>query len=130
MPRSPPVPPASPAAAPEVEVRFRLRIRRGEEIAIGPGKIALLEAIRDHGSITQAAREIGMSYRRAWLLLDELNRSLRQPATASAQGGTHGGGSLLTPEGEALVALYRDIERRACEACAEQLASLVQRLET
>jgi molybdate transport system regulatory protein len=128
MSRSPPTKPAAPAAAPEIEARFRLRIRRGEEIAIGPGKIALLEAIREHGSITQAAKEIGMSYRRAWLLLDELNRSLRQPATASAQGGTHGGGSLLTAEGETLVELYRDIERRAGLACAEQLAALVQRL--
>jgi molybdate transport system regulatory protein len=112
----------------KTEARFRLRVTRGDEIAVGPGKIALLEAIREHGSITQAAKEIGMSYRRAWMLLDELNRSLRKPATASAQGGTHGGGSLLTAEGEALIALYRDIERRAEQACSTQLASLLKLL--
>jgi len=103
-----------------------LRVQRGADIAIGPGKIALLEAIRDHGSITQAAKEISMSYRRAWLLLDELNRSLRKPATASNQGGSHGGGCLVTPEGEQLIALYREIERRAEQACSQQLVSLVK----
>lgn len=116
--------PAQPS--PGIEARFRLRVQRGPDIAIGPGKIALLEAIRDHGSITQAAKEIGMSYRRAWMLLDELNRSLRKPATASNQGGTRGGGSLLTAEGEQLIALYRDIERRAEQAASRQLASLVK----
>lgn len=120
-----PKPAASPPA-PKVQARFRLRVLRGDEIAIGPGKIALLEAIRAHGSITQAAKEIGMSYRRAWLLLDELNRALRKPATMSAAGGAHGGGCLLTGEGEALVAIYREIERRAEQACAPQLASLVK----
>lgn len=111
-------------AAPQA--RFRIRVTRGEEIAIGPGKIALLEAIREHGSITQAAREIGMSYRRAWMLLDELNRSLRKPATQSSPGGTHGGGSLLTPEGERLIELYREIERSAEQACAERLSQLLR----
>ncbi|MES2887815.1 MAG: ModE family transcriptional regulator [Pseudomonadota bacterium] len=112
--------------SPKIEARFRLRVTLGSDIAIGPGKIDLLEAIREHGSITQAAREIGMSYRRGWLLLDELNRSLRKPATACSQGGLRGGGCLLTPEGEALIALYREIEQRAEHACAQQLASLTQ----
>jgi molybdate transport system regulatory protein len=117
--------PASPAAPrPAIATRFRLRVTRGEDIAIGPGKIALLEAIRDSGSLTQAAKDIGMSYRRAWLLLDELNRSLRKPATAASQGGVHGGGSLLTPEGEQLVALYRAIEAQAAKACQAELKAL------
>lgn len=115
-----------PISQPKIDARFRLRVKRGDEIAIGPGKIELLEAIREHGSITQAAKEIGMSYRRAWLLLDELNRLLRKPATASSQGGAHGGGCVLTPEGEELIALYRAIEQRAEEACAQQLATLTR----
>jgi molybdate transport system regulatory protein len=108
------------------QLRFRVRVMRGEDIAIGPGKIALLEAIREHGSITVAAQSIGMSYRRAWLLLDELNRLLRKPATTSAQGGQHGGGSVLTPEGEELIELYRRIEEHAQEACAPEIARLLK----
>ena len=65
---------------------------KGETIAIGPGKVSLLEAVRKHGSISAAARSLDMSYRRAWLLIDELNRSLKSPATISEQGGQSGGG--------------------------------------
>ncbi|WKB52688.1 winged helix-turn-helix domain-containing protein [Eleftheria terrae] len=115
--------PESPA--PPAELRLRIRVTRGEDIAIGPGKIALLEAIREHGSITLAARQIGMSYRRAWMLLDEVNRSLRRPATTSAQGGQRGGGSVLTAEGETVVRLYREIERQAEQACAAQITALL-----
>jgi len=67
-------------------VRFRLRITAGKRIAIGPGKIALLEAIRETGSLTAAAKRLQMSYRRAWLLVDELDRSLETPAVESATG--------------------------------------------
>jgi molybdate transport system regulatory protein len=106
------------------DVRFRLRIRQGELLAIGPGKVALLEAIAEHGSISAAARSLGMSYRRAWLLIDELNRALREPATHSGPGGASGGGSQLTPVGERIVALYRGIEARAHDACAGQIREL------
>jgi molybdate transport system regulatory protein len=115
--------PAESAATPAV--RFRLRIQYNGRIAIGPGKIDLLEAVREHGSISAAARSIGMSYRRAWLLLDELNQSLSVPATTSEQGGQSGGGSALTAVGEQLIHLYRDIEARAQRACAKDIAELV-----
>jgi molybdate transport system regulatory protein len=111
------------------EVRFRMRIRKGEQIAVGPGKIALLEAVRENGSISAAARSLGMSYRRAWLLIDELNRSLKSPATISEQGGQSGGGCVLTPVGEDIVRLYRDVERIADSACAEQIAALTSLLK-
>ncbi len=107
------------------EVRFRLRIRHQDLLAIGPGKVELLEAIREHGSIAAAARSMGMSYRRAWLLIDELNRALREPATHSGHGGASGGGSGLTPVGERIVTLYRDIEATAQRACAPQLDGLL-----
>jgi len=97
--------------------RFRPRITDGGVIAVGPGKIALLEAIERTGSITAAAKSLDMSYRRAWLLLDELNGSLRKPAVDSAKGGQHGGGSVLTDGGRELIKLYRRIER-AAEAAA------------
>ena len=105
--------------------RFRLRVTSGDAIAVGPGKIDLLEAIAETHSITAAAKSIGMSYRRAWILVDQINAGLREPAVASAKGGEHGGGSRLTPVGEALVRRYRRIEARAAEACADDIAALL-----
>ena len=109
-------------------VQFRLRVRRGPHVAIGPGKIALLEAIALTGSITAAAKRLDMSYRRAWLLVDEMNACMRHPVVTTATGGKRGGGSRLTPTGEAAIALYRAIERRAAAAAAEELGQLVRLL--
>lgn len=106
--------------------RFRLRLYRGADVAIGPGKIALIEAIAQTGSISAAARRLGMSYRRAWLLVDALNRSLTAPAVVTAAGGTHGGGTVLTPVGEALVRHYRAVENTARVAAAADLAALTR----
>ncbi|WP_206956539.1 winged helix-turn-helix domain-containing protein [Trinickia acidisoli] len=106
-----------------------MRVRIGETVAVGPGKVALLEAIREHGSISAAARSLDMSYRRAWMLLDELNRSLTSPATLSEQGGANGGGCTLTPVGEKIIRVYRDIEDRARRNCATQIAALTALLQ-
>jgi molybdate transport system regulatory protein len=108
------------------EVRFRMRIRTGDTVALGPGKVALLEAVHEHGSISAAARSLGMSYRRAWLLIDELNRSLKSPATVSEQGGHSGGGCALTPVGENIVRLYREVEVQAEASCVTQIAALTR----
>lgn len=104
--------------------RFRLRLMRGRTIAVGPGKVDLLEAIDAAGSLTAAARALGMSYRRAWLLVEELNKSMREPAVDTAAGGRHGGGSVLTPSGRELLELYRRIEATAERAAAADLARL------
>lgn len=111
--------PAAPAQA-----RFRLRIRKGDDIAVGPGKIDLLEAIAHSGSITAAARALGMSYRRAWLLVDTMNRCFREPVVAAEAGGAQGGGTALTPLGRAIVAHYRAAEARAAEAAEAEIAAL------
>jgi molybdate transport system regulatory protein len=113
-------------AAPQLQLRIRVRV--GEVVAIGPGKIALLEAIREHGSISAAARSLAMSYRRAWLLLDELNRSLAEPAITTAQGGRRGGGASITASGEALLDLYRGIEHDALQATRRDTARLLRML--
>lgn len=105
--------------------RFRLRVTTGDEIAVGPGKISLLEAIGETGSLTAAAKRIEMSYRRAWLLLDQLNRSLKRPAVISVNGGEHGGGSELTDVGRKLIALYRGIEASAGQACAADIKRVI-----
>lgn len=111
------------------QVRWRMRIMRNNVIAIGPGKITLLEAVRDQGSITAAAKSLGMSYRRAWLLLDEINSSLANPATISSHGGARGGTSLLTEVGAQVIALYRRIEAQATAANAQELEALMKLLK-
>jgi molybdate transport system regulatory protein len=105
--------------------RFRPRVTDGARIAVGPGKIALLEAIEKTGSITAAAKSLDMSYRRAWVLLDELNRSLRVPAVDSSKGGQHGGGSALTKCGHELIGLYRRIESTAESASRADIKRLM-----
>ena len=83
---------------------------------IGPGKIDLLRKIHEHQSISAAAREMNMSYRRAWLLVDELNGLFRRPVVAKWMGGSSRGGATLTPTGEKLVASYDAVVRRADKA--------------
>jgi len=106
-------------------MKLRMRVSCGDAVALGPGKIALLEALDASGSITAAARRLGMSYRRAWLLVDELNAHLHEPAVATAQGGARGGGSRLTPTGRELLRLYRAIEAAAAEHCRADIAQLL-----
>ncbi len=105
-------------------VHFRLRVVRGDDIAVGPGKIELLEAIADTGSITAAAKRLGMSYRRAWLLVDTMNRCFRTPVVEAEAGGTRGGGTQLTPLGAEVVRRYRAMEARAAKAGAADLAAI------
>ena len=108
----------------DLEARFRLRIGSDPERALGPGKIALLEAIHETGSISAAGRKLGMSYRRAWLLVDALNRSFTQPVTTTATGGREGGGTTLTPAGIEIVRRYRRIEAMAAAATAREIQAL------
>ena len=109
-------------------VQFRIRVYRNEDIAIGPGRIALLEAIDRAGSISGAARELKMSYRRAWLLVDETNKSLKSPAVSSSEGGVSGGGSQLTETGKKIIAHYRAAEARAAQSAANELNALAHLL--
>ena len=106
------------------ENRLSIRIDLMNGDRIGPGKIALLEAIKATGSISAAARRIGMSYRRAWLLVEEINTALRQPAVAAATGGKQGGGAAVTAVGEEVIALYRAIERAAHDASAKEFRAV------
>ena len=106
-------------------VQFRLRIVRGDDIAVGPGKVDLLEAIAATGSITAAAKSLGMSYRRAWLLVDTMNRCFATSVVAAETGGTRGGGARLTPLGSDVVRRYRTAEAKAAEGAAADLAALV-----
>jgi len=101
-----------------------VRIDLDTEGRIGPGKIQLLEKIREFGSISAAGRAMDMSYKRAWDLVDDINRICRQAAVDRQTGGKNGGGAALTSFGESLVARYRKIERDAASAVRKELAAL------
>jgi molybdate transport system regulatory protein len=102
----------------------RLRIDLAPGSSIGPGKIALLEHIEASGSLSQAARELGMSYRRAWLLLDDLNHVLGEPVSTASVGGAGGGGARLTEFGRKLIAAYREVEHTTHDVATARLAWL------
>jgi molybdate transport system regulatory protein len=110
------------------KLHCRLRITGAENFAIGPGKIALLEAIATAGSISSAARNLGMSYRRAWLLIDDMNRAFKAPVVETATGGHQGGGSHLTPLGKEVVQRYRNIEAIAAKASDPEITALARLL--
>jgi molybdate transport system regulatory protein len=109
-------------------IRFRLRVTRGADIALGPGKIDLLEAIARTGSITSAARSLSMSYRRAWLLVDTMNRCFGTPVVDATKGGKRGGGTRLTAAGIEAVRRYRRIEKLASRASATETRALLKLL--
>jgi molybdate transport system regulatory protein len=92
-------------------LKIVLRLYCGSEIAMGPGKADLLEAIASHGSISAAGRAMGMSYRRAWRLVDTMNRCWKEPLVATAPGSSHGGGARLTGTGERVLAHFRALQR-------------------
>lgn len=106
-PRTRPAPAGSVAGT--EQPRIRLRVLANSVIAIGPGKADLLEAIASTGSISAAAREMGMSYRRAWLLVDTMNTCFCAPLVSTAKGGAEGGGASLTPTGRKVLDEYRSI---------------------
>ncbi|WP_033057561.1 winged helix-turn-helix domain-containing protein [Sinorhizobium arboris] len=105
----------------EADLRPILRIDFPPNDRLGRGKIMLLERIRETGSISAAGRAMDMSYRRAWLLVDALNRMFKEPAVDSQRGGKQGGGAVVTAFGEMLIARFRAMEATAQAAIAEDL---------
>lgn len=107
---------------------IRIRIAYGENIAIGQGKADLLEVIGRVGSISAAARELDMSYRKAWMLVDEMNQSFKSPVVVAVKGGPQGGGAQVTPLGQEALARFRVIQTKASEAIAEDVKAFRKRL--
>jgi molybdate transport system regulatory protein len=101
-----------------------LRIDLDSGARIGPGKIALLKAIDETGSISAAGRSLGMSYRRAWQLIGELNAAFPKPVITAQTGGKSGGGAALTPFGTEIVAHYRAIEAKSHRSATRHLRAL------
>jgi molybdate transport system regulatory protein len=118
--------PRAPAERAAPAVRLRLVLAPG--VAIGPGKADLLQAIAETGSIAAAGRALGMSYKRAWHLVEALNRGFAEPLVRASRGGSGHGGAVLTPLGHEVLAAYRRIQTASAAAAAEPLARLMPRL--
>jgi molybdate transport system regulatory protein len=111
-----------------VNVKPRLRILLGPDIAIGQGKATLLEAIGRTGSISAAAREMEMSYRRAWLLVDTMNQCFRGPLVEKVKGGSGGGGAQITTLGLDVLARYRAMELKAAASVSTEMREFARLL--
>ncbi len=111
-----------------MSTRMTLRLDFCDGRRLGHGKIALLEAIQRTGSISAAGRAFGMSYRRAWLLADDLNHMFSAPLIETRGGGKNGGGAVLTPYGEQVATRYREAERKAIASAADEIAWLERAL--
>lgn len=117
---------SAPASANRLRIRFRVLC--GDDIALGPGKVQLLQLIRDTGSIRHAAEEMEMSYMRAWTLIKTMNQCFRKPLVEMRRGGSTHGGASLTATGEAVLQLYAEIEQSslaATTAARRKLLSLL-----
>ena len=118
-----------PEPIPSAPPRLWVKIDLGNARQVGPGKIALLRLVGERHSIAAAARDMKMSYRRAWLLIDELNTMFGQPVLTTHIGGKSFGGAELTPFGTRLIELFEAINRRTEEATREELAALAAELK-
>jgi molybdate transport system regulatory protein len=118
--------PVEPSGVPELRIQVRVDLGAGHRI--GPGKVDLLEAIGETGSITAAGRRLGMSYRRAWLLVSALNQMFDEAVVETVAGGVRGGGARLTPFGLRLVSAYRKLEKVTVDVADEQLAPFLTKL--
>ncbi len=107
-------------------VLVRPRLYLGNELSLGPGKIDLLRKVDERGSISAAARDLGIPYKRAWILIDGINRGFPSPLVDTAIGGKAGGGARLTALGKALVAAYAALEAKLNTCASHELAEIVR----
>ncbi len=110
------------------ELRLRIRVIRGGEILLGPGKVDLLDAIRRLGSLRAAAEDLRMSYMRAWKLVQTMNQAFRSPLVEMARGGAVRGHALLTAAGAEVLEIYRDMEKAAGSASTASFRKLRGRI--
>ncbi|HEY7986776.1 MAG TPA: ModE family transcriptional regulator [Methylophilaceae bacterium] len=109
---------------------LKIRISHGSETAMGPGKADLLDAIDQFGSISAAAKHMGMSYRRAWELVDTMNSCFDEPLVKTSPGGTHGGGAQITEFGFYILKCYRDLVVKTRAAAEREIAEFTSHLKS
>lgn len=108
--------------------RLRLRLDLAPGVSFGPGKADLLRGIVETGSISAAGRRIGMSYKRAWQLVDSLNRGFAAPLVSASRGGAHGGGAALTPLGAEVLDIYQSLQSQVATVLHDGLERLAGKL--
>jgi molybdate transport system regulatory protein len=106
--------------------RLRFRLVLGRSIVIGPGKADILAAVAETGSISAAGRSMGMSYKKAWHLIDTMNGCFREPLVIASKGGSSRGGAQLTDMGQRVLDLYRSIENEAAQAAERHLTAFAE----
>ena len=111
-------------------VKFKIQLLVNDSIALGPGKADLLEAIQEKGSISAAAVHMGMSYKRAWDLVNTMNKSFKQTVVATSVGGDKGGGAQVTDFGSQVLVQYRTIEAKTTLALKTGMSDLLFMLAT
>lgn len=110
-------------------VSIKIRFYNYDVVAIGPGKADLLEAVQQYGSISAAGRAMGMSYKRAWDLVNAMNSSFNKPLVETIKGGAHGGGAVVTTFGQSVLGLYRQIEQKSAKSVEHDLAAISKLLK-
>ncbi|ENW81260.1 hypothetical protein F909_02551 [Acinetobacter sp. ANC 3929] len=110
-------------------LKLQLRILSDEQIAFGPGKAELLEAIQRTGSISQAAKSMDMSYRRAWQLVDTMNQCFHSQLVETQTGGTHGGGAIVTELGQVILRKFRTMEQQAIQSVAAEFEGIANHMK-
>lgn len=105
-------------------IRLRLRLYFGDQLMLGPGKADLLAGIEKTGSIAAAGRQMSMSYKRAWMLVEEMNGAFQGPLVSSNRGGSGGGGAALTPMGLEVLAQYRSLMAKVADLGGEEIAAI------
>jgi molybdate transport system regulatory protein len=114
---------------PPLSIDLDLRIHLRDQIAIGPGKADLLDSIRRTGSISAAGREMGMSYKHTWLLVDSMNSCFQAPLVHAVKGGKRGGGAALTALGTEVLTCYRHMQTLAAEAIRPEVSQFKRRIQ-
>ncbi|OUR91130.1 molybdenum transporter [Flavobacteriales bacterium 34_180_T64] len=108
----------------EYKIKSRIWIETENHILLGEGRVTLLKAIEETGSLSKAAKSIGMSYKKAWSLIDAVNRRAEKPVTTSSIGGKGGGGAILTPYGKSLVDAFETINKNCWKFLDEQISKI------
>lgn len=108
----------------EYKIKSRIWIEADGNILLGEGRVSLLKAIESTGSLSKAAKSLGMSYKKAWSLIDAVNRRAEKPVTTSSIGGKGGGGATLTPYGKSLVDMFDAINKNCWDFLDEQIAKV------
>ncbi|QLG44634.1 winged helix-turn-helix domain-containing protein [Costertonia aggregata] len=109
----------------EYKIKSRIWIEVDDKVLLGEGRVQLLKAIRNLGSLSKAAKELNMSYKKAWMLVDSINKSAKEPVVISTTGGKNGGGAIVTPYGSSLIKAFEKINKNCWKYLDEQVKEMV-----